>query len=265
TRSPGDQRYLFLPRIEPLNLFEVLNLPMDAAKMSPFRNRQSLFALMLLLRSRRKWQAAVLLIIVVTVAVVLISILSSCTATGNSDDAVRTERLSSFERLAMTMDGTTGASPGAATLSSATGGASGRGQSDDGELQAAPLVVRHPDGSFTLNSFLPMHLINHLQNMMASEQWEVIDEQLVSEATKVRYRSRGKDPQEVIDFLKENRVAILQMLARMPYGINSPAVTYNQAGDVIIIRLYGGAAHDLDFTHLETIRENGEYHLLVIY
>jgi len=229
--------------------------------MNPYRKHASMSLILPFLRhhDRRRGFVAVATVLAAFMTVLLLTgNLSGCAA--EPMGGPKTDRLGSPIGLD---DWGIGGTPQEASLGAST--AQGGAGQDGGDGTVAQLVIRHPDGTVTLNSFLPMHLINHLQNYLAQERYDIIDEQLVAESAKTAYLSRGRSSDEILEFLEESRVPILQLLARMPYGINSPSVTYNQAGSRIILRLYGGAAQDLKYTTLEVNRESGQFRLHSIY
>ena len=126
------------------------------------------------------------------------------------------------------------------------------------------LVIEHQDGSVTFLSPLPMHLISHLQRVMAEADYPTLYDQLLSNEIKQRYVSRGVDPRQCLPWFEANRRDILILLSRVAGGINSPSIVYDQAGPIIRLSVYGRPAMSLRYKSVEVIREDGNYKLLLI-
>lgn len=112
-------------------------------------------------------------------------------------------------------------------------------------------VIELADGSKVLVSKNLRQMMSHLEQCLDSGEDELLLDQVISEKTKEEYRGKGKDPIEVVRFLKRNRKDIAKLFARMPMGEYTPTVILDQPGDKTwIIRLTGAPAQGMKFTKL---------------
>lgn len=124
----------------------------------------------------------------------------------------------------------------------------------------AKLVIENPDGSKTLVAKSLRHMMGHLERCLDEGDDDLLMDQVISEKTKEHYRSQGKDPQEIMRFLKRNRRDIAKLFARMPMGEYTPTVILEQPGDKMwVVRLTGAAARDMKFTKLWARLEEGNW------
>lgn len=135
------------------------------------------------------------------------------------------------------------------------------GHIDPTKLPAdAKLIVENPDGSKTLIAKSLRHMMGHLERCLDEGEDELLMDQVISEKTKQQYRSEGKDPQQIIRFLKRNRKDIAKLFSRMPMGEYTPTVILEQPGDKMwAIRLTGAAARDMKFTKVWARLEEGHW------
>ncbi len=97
------------------------------------------------------------------------------------------------------------------------------------------------------------------------EDDEVLFDQVISDQTKQEFQGQGKDPHEVVEFLKTNRADIGILFSRMPFGEQSPNVIIQQpARRTMLLEVTGLAAKDLKYTELWAVMEKGNWKLLWI-
>lgn len=124
----------------------------------------------------------------------------------------------------------------------------------------AKLVIENPDGSKTLVAKSLRHMMGHLERCLDEGDDDLLMDQVISEKTKEHYRSEGKDPRQIIRFLKRNRKDIAKLFARMPMGEYTPTVILEQPGDKMwAVRLTGAAARDMKFTKVWARLEEGNW------
>lgn len=125
------------------------------------------------------------------------------------------------------------------------------------------LIIEHPDGSVTLVSRSPRHVMTHLEHWLDADEDDVLLEQVLAEETKEHFRSQGKDPMVYIKQLHQDRRDIAAFFARIPQAEHTPTVLLDQPGNKTwIIRLVGAPAQGLRFTKLWVKQEQGQWRLL---
>lgn len=130
--------------------------------------------------------------------------------------------------------------------------------------QAAQLTVLHEDGSITLNSPRPEHLIAHLRRYIAEANADLIHDQLLSDAAKALYVDRGLDSFDAAHWLIANQRDVLILLNRMTAGLSSPEVVSEPVDQGYRLRLAPHLERAFRFTTLDMVRENGQFRLLLI-
>lgn len=129
----------------------------------------------------------------------------------------------------------------------------------------AKLVVENPDGSKTLIAKTLRHMMSHVERCLDEREDDLLMDQVISERTKEEYRAEGKDPREIIRFLRRNRKDIAKLFGRLPMGEYTPTVIIDQPGDKTwVIRLTGAAKRDMKFTEVWGRQEEGNWRLLWI-
>ena len=120
------------------------------------------------------------------------------------------------------------------------------------------------DGSITLNSPLPIYLINHLYNTLLAGKYDLLFDQLISQKAKQTYEKQNRDPHEIIDWFKKNRRDAVALLTRMNRGFNSPDVVWEQHGKIFRMQLTGRTAQGMRFTTMDITREGAQFRLVLI-
>lgn len=127
------------------------------------------------------------------------------------------------------------------------------------------LVTENPDGTKTLISRCPLHVMSHLERFLDEHDDRTLIEQVISEKTLAEFRSRGQTDVELLDYLYANRRNIAMMFARMPLAEHSPTVIVDQPGDKTwVIRLTGSSTRGLACTRLYVRLERGQWRFLWI-
>ncbi|MFG0328345.1 MAG: hypothetical protein ACF8PN_00465 [Phycisphaerales bacterium] len=132
------------------------------------------------------------------------------------------------------------------------------------EPKPIELRVVHDDGSVTLNSPLPVHLLTHIRATLIDADYDLLYEQLISDYTKRVYHQRDRDPREVMTWFTDNQRDVLILLSRMGQGVNSPDVYWEMRGPITRLQLYGEAKRSSRLTTVDVIRENGQFKLVMI-
>lgn len=93
-----------------------------------------------------------------------------------------------------------------------------------------PLRRELPDGSVHLVSRSPGQLLQHLLETLQRDEMDLLYDQLLSEYTKEYYRDRGEDPRERLDYIRDNAVAIRELLLSMPMADATPGASFVKQG-----------------------------------
>lgn len=126
------------------------------------------------------------------------------------------------------------------------------------------LVHENPDGSVEYNCMLPEYFVSNLYALLMNEDYEAIEEHLISDLARENYDSMDKDPHEIVDWLGKNRRDVIILLTRMAQGFNSPDVVWERSGSVYRLKLSGRAGYQFRFTVLDVARERGQFKLVLI-
>lgn len=130
--------------------------------------------------------------------------------------------------------------------------------------QAAQLTVVRDDGSVTLNSPRPEHLVAHLRQQIVEGNVDLIHDQLLSDAAKALYSQRGLDSHDAAHWLIANQRDVLILLNRMTAGLSSPEVISEAVDQGYRLRIAPHLERSFRFTTLDIVRENGQFRLLLI-
>lgn len=130
--------------------------------------------------------------------------------------------------------------------------------------QAENLTVENEDGTITLNSPRPEHLIAHLRQQIAEGNADLIHDQLLAQAAKQAYAEQNLDSREAAHWLIANQRDVLLLLGRMAGGLSSPDVISQSMDNGFRLRLSPDLARSFRFTTLDILHENGQFKLLLI-
>ncbi len=139
----------------------------------------------------------------------------------------------------------------------------GRGRSAAGPMDGQQLVIEHEDGTVTLVSDSPRHVVRHLWRGLLENDLEAFYEQLLSDRTKMEYLDRGREPEEAIDFLLKHREELVKFLSRMPMGELTPGL-YLRKVSPDVYRLKLPPSSDLEFRYADFTWEGRTCRLVVI-
>ncbi len=133
------------------------------------------------------------------------------------------------------------------------------------DQETATLRRTEEDGSVTLISRSPSHVMYHLTQTLRNKEYDLLLDQVISDATKSEYRKRAADPMDAVRYLTSNEREIQSLFAAMPLGDQTPGVLFETIGPNQF-RLAPPAAisHELKFKHFDVIIERREFRLLMI-
>lgn len=135
----------------------------------------------------------------------------------------------------------------------------------------AELIRTAPTGERVLICQSPRHVVVLTRRLLASNDEAdgvLLYNQLVSDDTKRRAIKEGEDPTRILEYFKENRAEILDLLAAMPMGELSPEVAYEPVDDGsgkdrARLRIRSSLNRKLEFTQLWVQKEGrNQYRLL---
>lgn len=138
---------------------------------------------------------------------------------------------------------------------------------EESEDQNSAGILRrtNDDGTVSLISRSPRHVVYHLLTLLASEEEDLLFDQLLSDNLKEAYIQRGKDPREAVDFLMDNRDDIRRLLATIPMGEQTPGVLARPIGrNMFRLSAPSVMARDLRFKHFDVVMEGRVFRLLLI-
>ncbi|MFT3685341.1 MAG: hypothetical protein QM783_10515 [Phycisphaerales bacterium] len=135
----------------------------------------------------------------------------------------------------------------------------------------AELIRSTPTGERFLVCQSPRHVVILFRKLLSSSDEAdgvLMYNQLVSDDTKRRAVMEGEDPHRILEYFKDNRSDILDLLAAMPMGELSPDVAYEPVDDGsgkerARLRIRSSLNRKLQFTQLWVQKEGrGQYRLL---
>ncbi len=122
------------------------------------------------------------------------------------------------------------------------------------------LVTRGADGSRVVNSPSVQALMAAIEILLDEGEDKLLLDQLVSIQAKDHFRSEGREPIEVVDYLLDHRRDLAVLFARMPFGERSPTVKMRKSGkNTFLIELSGQARRGSNFTKLWVALEAGKW------
>lgn len=130
--------------------------------------------------------------------------------------------------------------------------------------QALELTVVNEDGSITLNSTRPEHLVAHLRHHLVLGSVDLIHDQLFADAAKQIYSDQRLDSHDAVHWLIANQRDVLLLLNRMTNGVSSPDVVSQPMSNGWRLRIAPHLERAFRFTTLDMVREDGQFKLLLI-
>lgn len=132
--------------------------------------------------------------------------------------------------------------------------------------EAASLRQVDEQGVVTLISRSPGDVMYHLARTLREKEYELLLEQVLSDATKTEYRKRAMDPMEAVHFLAAHEKDILALLAAMPLGDQTPGAIFETIGpNRFRVSPPPSIAGDLKLRRFEVIIEDRRFRLLMIH
>lgn len=138
---------------------------------------------------------------------------------------------------------------------------------DQWPREIAPLRMQRRDGSIALVSNSPANVMFHLTQTLASGELELLYEQVLSEAAKVEYRKRSRDPREAVQWLARRQEDIGSLFAAMPLAEQTPGVMMSNIGRNrfrLAVEPDVAQGMSLRLTSMDVIVEEGQFKLLMI-
>ena len=133
------------------------------------------------------------------------------------------------------------------------------------EIESEPLRFTDGDDNVVLLARSPRHVIYHLTRTLNKGEYDLLHEELISEATKREYREKGRDPREAVQFIIEHEEPIRELLDTMPMGEQTPGLLLESIGpNRFRLSAPPAVARELRFDHADFIVEEGMFRLLVI-
>lgn len=111
------------------------------------------------------------------------------------------------------------------------------------------------DGNVTLYAILPEHVIQHLQQCLLDEEYELLWKQLLAKETRAAYEDEEQGLREFEDWCRRNRNDLYSMLNRMAVSLRSPEVMIQRAGNQMRVELHPTIGRDFRFTMLDMVYE----------
>lgn len=142
-----------------------------------------------------------------------------------------------------------------------------RQQAAVGETETDPRALRitRDDGTITLISTSPRHVVLHLRQTLTQDEPDLLFDQVLSDRAKDAYRKNGLDPHDAVGFLIEHRRDVLMLLQRMPQGEFTPGMFLEKIGPgAYRLQLNGASGQGLSFQRLDIVWEHGVCRLLSI-
>jgi len=124
-------------------------------------------------------------------------------------------------------------------------------------------IIDNPDGTKTLLSRNPKHLMNHIFYTLREDKADLFVSQVLSKRTRDEYTARGLDPKLAFEELKSRRKDVLDLFKAMPMANQTPGVFVENIGDgVMRMNAEQRIAIDLNWKGIDMVMERGNYKLL---
>ena len=129
-----------------------------------------------------------------------------------------------------------------------------------------PLRLTMENGELILVRRSPAHLVHHMLNTIRQEEWDLLYDQLLADRLLTSYVQGGRDPRLALDYIKENRDAVVELLRAMPGGEQTPGVTMHVRGKGRFQLVRGGGYRaDGKFWAMEVVIERGAVRLSMLH
>lgn len=118
------------------------------------------------------------------------------------------------------------------------------------------------DGNVTLYAKSVQHLMTHLVHAIQNDERDLFVEQILSKKTRDEFLFRGYDPATAFDELVRRQRDIFTLFNTMPFGERTPGLMLlATARNEFRLRLPRQSWGDLKWTGIDTVFEDGNYHL----
>lgn len=134
---------------------------------------------------------------------------------------------------------------------------------DDAPLiNRTPWLVEQPTGEIELIAQQPKQVINTTAWALQNRRYDLLLEQVLSDATKADYAASGRDPVEAIEWMVANEGEIYKLFNLFTtQGMSRMDAI---GGKRMRFRLYGTRASLLSITTMDVVREDRRWKLAVI-
>jgi hypothetical protein len=124
------------------------------------------------------------------------------------------------------------------------------------------LVIKNQDGSRTLVSRNPRHVMYHVMQSVDKNEVELFTEQMLSRRTREDFYQRGLDPREAMTMLRARRDDIAELFRAMPQGDLTPGMYMQKVGDnTFRLEVFGRMTERLSWTFMDVVLEEGRWRL----
>lgn len=121
------------------------------------------------------------------------------------------------------------------------------------------------DGSVTLFARSPSDVMYHVMTTLENKEYDLLLDQVIAESTKSEYRSRGREPNESVDYLIKRRDDIAALFATFPMGDQTPGVQMKSIGrNTFRLTAPVAMTQELRLHSLDVVIEGGQFRLLMI-
>lgn len=132
-------------------------------------------------------------------------------------------------------------------------------------VEGRPLRRKMQDGKYILISRAPHELMQHLFETLRDQEYDLLEQEVLSQRTRSEYLARGKKPREAVEWLVRNQSDVEALLVSMPAGEQTPGVLMTPIGNnAFALSPSGAEVLDLKYKTLDVVIERGQFKLLMI-
>jgi hypothetical protein len=111
----------------------------------------------------------------------------------------------------------------------------------------------------------PRHLVINLREAILANEWELIQDQMISQRLKDDQRSYLRDPLDALRAIARNRRSVVRMLDTMPDGDQTPGIILKPlGGNTFRLSAPGGDALELPVRDLDMVIEDNQFRILAV-
>ena len=105
----------------------------------------------------------------------------------------------------------------------------------------------------------------HVMTTLENKEYDLLLDQVIASSTKSEYRSRGRDPNEAVEYLVKRRDDIAALFATFPMGDQTPGVQMESIGrNTFRLTAPVAMTRELRLHTLDVVIEVGQFRLLMI-